>query len=169
MTTCILSYNNLDGPILPEVRNLQQLNELHLSSNRLTGEIPDSLGQCQELEDIQIDQNLLTGNIPISLGNLKSLNILNLSYNNLWGVIPTAVANIQYLTQLDLSHNYLVGEIPINGVFANATAVALNSNMGLCGGVKDLHMPACSAVSWRIKWKVYLTILLIMVFFLDKG
>ena len=54
--------------------------------------------------------------------------------------------------------------MPINGVFANATAVALNSNWGLCGGVKDLHMPAFSAVSWRITWKVYLITLLIMVF-----
>jgi len=159
-----LYNNNLEGLIPPEVGNLRQLIELHLSSNRLTGEIPNSLGHCQELQEIKIDQNLLTGNIPMSLGNMKSLTMINLSHNNLLGVIPTPLANLQFLTGLDLSYNNLKGEIPINGVFANATAVSLNNNWGLCGGVKDLHMPACSAVSWRIKWKVYLTILLIMVF-----
>jgi len=164
MTNCLLSNNNLEGLIPPEVGNLRQLIELHLSSNRLTGEIPNSLGHCQELQEIKIDQNLLTGNIPMSLGNMKSLTMINLSHNNLLGVIPTPLADLQFLTGLDLSYNNLKGEIPINGVFANATAVSLNNNWGLCGGVKDLHMPACSAVSWRIKWKVYLTILLIMVF-----
>jgi len=164
MTNCVLSNNNLEGLIPPEVSNLRQLIELPLSSNRVTGEIPDSLGHCQELQEIKIDQNLLTGNIPMSLGNMKSLSMINLSHNNLSGVIPTPLADLQFLTRLDLSYNNLKGEIPINGVFANATAVSLNSNWGLCGGVNDLHMPACSAVPWRIKWKVYLTILLIMTF-----
>jgi len=164
VTNCVLSNNNLEGQIPPEVGNLRQLIELHLSSNRITGEIPDSLGHCQELQEIKIDQNLLTGNIPMSLGSMKSLSTINLSHNSLSGAIPTPLANLQFLTWIDLSYKNLKGEIPINGVFANATAISLNSNWGLCGGVKDLHMPACSAVSWRIKWKVYLTILLIVVF-----
>jgi len=74
------------------------------------------------------------------------LKTLNLSHNNLSGTIPIFLKDLSLLNKLDLSYNYLQGEIPTNGVFANATAVSLMDNWGLCGGVVDLHMPACPAV-----------------------
>jgi len=164
LTKCVLAHNKIEGPIPSELSNLPQLTELRLSSNRIFGEIPDKLIECQELSVIELDQNILTGSIPLSLGNLATLNILNLSHNNFSSFIPTTLSSLELLTHLDLSYNHLQGEIPINGVFANATAVSLNGNWGLCGGVKDLHMPACPAVSRRIKLKLYLIILLILIF-----
>lgn len=163
MTKCIISYNNLDGSIPPEVGKLIQLSELHLSSNGLTGEIPDSLGQCVGLQTIQMSQYFLTGSIPVSFTNLKSLNILNLSRNNLSGTIPVALTDLK-LSQLDLSYNYFHGVVPKVGIFGNATAVSLNGNQGLCGGVLDLHMPPCPVVSKRMKIEYYLIRVLIPVF-----
>ncbi|CAN6252322.1 unnamed protein product [Urochloa humidicola] len=154
----------IKGPIPSELSHLTQLTELRLSSNKISGEIPGTLSQCQELNIIELDQNILEGSIPISIGNLKSLSIINLSHNNLSGFIPKTLNQLEFLAHLDLSYNNLQGEIPINGVFANATAVSLNGNRGLCGGVMNLHKPACQTVSRRIEWKRYLTIFLIILF-----
>ncbi|CAO2046582.1 unnamed protein product [Urochloa humidicola] len=159
-----LSHNNLQGDITFDISKLEQLTDLRLSSNKLTGEIPHAFGDCQQLETLLMDQNYLIGNIPPSFKGLHSLETLNLSYNNLSGTIPTILKDLSLLTKLDLSYNHLQGEIPINGVFENATAVSLNNNWGLCGGVMDLHMPACPAVTKRIEWKHYFIILLILVF-----
>ncbi|CAN6273481.1 unnamed protein product [Urochloa humidicola] len=165
-----LSHNNLQGDITLDISKFKQLTDLHISSNKFTGEIPDTFGKCLQLETLLIDQNDLIGNIPTSLKGLQSLKTLNLSHNNLSGTIPTSLEDLPFLNKLDLSYNHLQGEIPMNGVFANATAISLNGNWGFCGGVMDLHMPACPAVSRVIEWKHYLTILLIIVFgFMSLG
>ncbi|KAE8794683.1 LRR receptor-like kinase [Hordeum vulgare] len=157
-----LSYNNLQGDIPPEISGLTQLRTLNLSSNRLTGEIPDDLSQCQGLVTIQMDHNNLTGNIPATFGELTSLNMLNLSYNDLSGAIP---GSLQLVGKLDLSHNHLQGEIPIKGVFSNASAVSLDGNSELCGGVPELHMPPCLVASHRgTKIRYYLIRVLIPLF-----
>ncbi|CAD6250307.1 unnamed protein product [Miscanthus lutarioriparius] len=111
-----------------------------------------------------MDQNYLIGNIPTSFKGLQSLKTLNLSHNNLSGTIPIFLKDLSLLNKLDLSYNYLQGEIPTNGVFANATAVSLMDNWGLCGGVVDLHMPACPAVTWGTEWKHHLIIIPTLVF-----
>uniref|UniRef100_A0A0E0E8Y6 Leucine-rich repeat-containing N-terminal plant-type domain-containing protein n=1 Tax=Oryza meridionalis TaxID=40149 RepID=A0A0E0E8Y6_9ORYZ len=111
----------------------------------LTGRIPDSLGAISEIETIRTDHNFLTGKIPISLSNMKSLSILNLSHNNLSGTIHMALDNLQFLAHFspNLSDNNLKGEVPTNGVLKNSTAIPLNGNCDLCGGLPDLHMPPC--------------------------
>ncbi|CAO2039663.1 unnamed protein product [Urochloa humidicola] len=147
-----------------EFSQLKQLIYLGLSSNKIYGEIPGTLSQYQELQVIQLDQNSLTGSIPTSFGNLSTLSMLNLSHNNLSGFIPVTLINLEFLVHLDLSYNCLHGGIPISGVFANATAVSLNGNLGLCGGAMDLHMLACPAAYRVIEWKHYLTILTITAF-----
>lgn len=147
LTGLKLDSNNFEGTIPASLGNLVQLNELNLSSNKLTGEIPDTLGRCQGLLSILMDRNLLTGNIPMSFSNLKLLNVLDLSHNNLSGTIPKTLSELPDLRKLDLSYNHLYGEIPRNGVFANATAVSLDGNSGLCGGQMDLRMPPCPTFS----------------------
>jgi Leucine-rich repeat (LRR) protein len=164
LTICELSNNKLEGQIPLEVGHLAQLTELYLSSNKLSGEIPSTLSQCQELNILKLDQNYLTGSIPMSIANLTSLTVLNLSHNNLSGLIPAAIGGIKTFTCLDLSYNRLQGEIPSSGVFANATAVALNGNLGLCGGSLDLHMPPCASISPRSKRTYYLIRVLIPIF-----
>jgi len=160
---CSLSNNNLEGQI-PYVGNLQQLTYLYLSSNKLTGEIPSSFGSCQQLQYLQMDLNFLSGSIPISLGNLSSLSKLNLSHNNFSVSIPIALSKLQLLTQLDLSHNHLDGEVPTDGVFRNTTAISLEGNWQLCGGVIDLHMPPCPNVTRRrTGWRHYFVTILIPI------
>lgn len=156
-----LSYNNLQGDIPSELSGLKQLRTLNLSSNRLTGEIPEDLSQCQGLITIQMDHNNLTGNIPTFFGDLMSLNMLDLSHNDLSGNIPE---NLQILSKLDLSYNHLQGAIPTEGVFGNASDVSLYGNLGLCGGVSDLHMPPCPVPSRRTKIQYYLIRVLIPLF-----
>uniref|UniRef100_A0A0D9WV10 non-specific serine/threonine protein kinase n=1 Tax=Leersia perrieri TaxID=77586 RepID=A0A0D9WV10_9ORYZ len=142
---CGLSHNSLQG-LIPSLSRLQQLSYLDLSSNKLTGEIPHTLGACQQLETINMGQNFLSGSIPISLGNLSLLTMLNLSHNNFTGPIPIAISKLQFLSQLDLSDNHLEGQVPTDGVFRNATAISLEGNLQLCGGVLELHMPLCPTV-----------------------
>jgi len=68
------------------------------------------------------------------------------------------------LYKLDLSYNSLQGGIPTNGVFANATAISLDGNAGLCGGVANLHMPLCPTVSHKSERQYYLVRILIPIF-----
>ncbi|RHN54581.1 putative non-specific serine/threonine protein kinase [Medicago truncatula] len=51
--------------------------------------------------------------------------------------------NISNLEYLDVSFNMLEGEVPTDGVFGNATRVAIIGNNKLCGGISELHLPPC--------------------------
>jgi Leucine-rich repeat (LRR) protein len=160
---CKLSHNNLEGRI-PYVGNHLQLSYLDLSSNKLTGEIPPTLGTCQQLQTVILDSNFLSGSIPALFGQLGSLTVLNLSRNNFSGSIPISLSKLQLLTQLDLSHNHLDGEVPTEGVFTNTTAISLDDNWQLCGGVLELHMPPCpNPMQKRIVWRHYFVIIAIPV------
>ncbi|KAF6992428.1 hypothetical protein CFC21_009416 [Triticum aestivum] len=140
-----LSHNNLMGSIPQEIGYLKNLVEFHAESNKLTGEIPDTLGECQLLQNLYLQNNILTGGIPTSMSQLKGLGNLDLSRNNLTGQIPNFLVNITMLNYLNLSFNIFVGEVPYSGVFANATAIWIQGNHRLCGGIPDLHLPPCSS------------------------
>ncbi|CAL4981180.1 unnamed protein product [Urochloa decumbens] len=147
LISCQLSFNKLDGMLPSEVSNAKQLMELELSSNKLSGEIPTTLGNCRDLEVIELAQNSLVRDVPVSLGNLESLKRLNISHNNLSGTLPKSLGDLKFLNQIDISYNHLVGEVPTEGVFLNASGTMLEGNSGLCGGVAELHIPACSVPS----------------------
>ncbi|WVZ54045.1 hypothetical protein U9M48_004911 [Paspalum notatum var. saurae] len=138
-----LSYNKLDAPLHQDIGNAKQLTDLLLSSNKIPGSIPSTLGNCESLEDIELDDNDFSGNIPSSLGNIKTLQVLNLSQNNLTGVIPESLGRLQLLELLDLSFNNLKGEVPSKGIFMNATAMRIDGNQELCGGLPELHLLTC--------------------------
>ncbi|CAM0885366.1 unnamed protein product [Alopecurus aequalis] len=160
-----LSFNNLDGQLPSNVGNAKQLIQLIISSNNLSGDIPNTLGDCQSLVYIEFDSNIFSRSIPSSLGNILSLIFVNFSTNNLTRSIPTSLCNLQYLEKLDFSFNHLHGEVPTKGIFKNATAVRIDGNPGLCGGILELHIPTCSRMpskSTRHKhylvWKVVIPI-----------
>ncbi|CAL4989548.1 unnamed protein product [Urochloa decumbens] len=136
-----LSFNNLDGKLPTEVGNAKQLIYLGLSSNKLSGDVPGTLGNCESLEFVELDLNYFSGSIPTLLSNIRSLKDLNLSHNNLTGSIPASLSNLKLLQQLDLSFNRLNGEVPTEGIF-----VKIDGNSGLCGGVLELLLLACSTV-----------------------
>lgn len=140
-----LSYNNLEGPLPQEIGHLKNLVEFRAESNRLSGEIPLGLAECQLLQNIFIQSNFLNGTIPSLLSQLKGLQNLDLSNNNLSGQIPSFLGNFSLLQYLNLSFNGFTGEVPTYGVFANSSAMSIESNGKLSGGIPGLRLPPCSS------------------------
>ncbi|CAA2970736.1 receptor kinase At3g47110 [Olea europaea subsp. europaea] len=137
-----LSHNFLTGPLPQEVGQLTFLIALDVSYNSLSGEIPSNLGLCLSLETLYMQGNFFKGSIP-DLGKLMGLLYLDLSKNKLEGKIPSYLRKFSSLQYLNLSFNELEGEVPILGVFKNASAVELNGNNGLCGGIQEFHLVTC--------------------------
>ncbi|KDP38865.1 hypothetical protein JCGZ_05022 [Jatropha curcas] len=137
-----LSLNNFEGTLPSEIGNLFNLNELYVSENSLTGKIPNELGKCNSLEILFMNGNNFQGTFPSSFASLRGLRILDLSPNNLSGKIPEYLEKLS-LEYLNLSFNNFEGEIPIKGVFANASAIFVEGNNWLCGGIPELKLPRC--------------------------
>ncbi|KAH6816222.1 hypothetical protein C2S51_021042 [Perilla frutescens var. frutescens] len=140
-----LSHNAFMGLIPYEVGSLTNLVALDLSSNRLSGIIPNSVSNCMSLENLYLNDNLLEGELPSGLSALMGLQELDLSQNNLSGLIPTFLGNMR-LQKLNISYNKLHGEVPTRGVFENITSISIDGNQGLCGGILELKLPACTVV-----------------------
>ncbi|XP_077220868.1 uncharacterized protein LOC143854674 [Tasmannia lanceolata] len=138
-----LSHNSFTGSLAPEVENLKQLGRLLLSYNNLSGEIPSTLGNCLSLEFLYMDHNFLRGTIPSSLSTLRGIRELDLSQNNLCGQIPKYLEKFPSLEYLNLSFNDLEGEVPKEGIFRNVSAISVEGNNKLCGGILELQLPAC--------------------------
>ncbi|XP_043694953.1 probable LRR receptor-like serine/threonine-protein kinase At3g47570 isoform X1 [Telopea speciosissima] len=139
-----LSSNSLTGSLPIEIGKLKSLSTIDISKNRLSGEIPSSIGDCNSLEHLYMGGNFFEGIIPQSLTLLKGLQDLDLSLNNLSGHILKDVEKLSALQSLNLSFNNLEGEVPTKGIFGNATAIFVNGNDKLCGGIVELHLPACT-------------------------
>lgn len=162
-----LSNNYFFGPLPPEVGSLTKLAYLYISGNNFSGWIPDAISNCQSLVDLRLDTNSFNGSIPASISKMKGLMILTLfnntlsgaiprelglmdgleglylSHNNLSGHIPESIENMTSLHKLDLSFNHLDGKVPLHGVFSNVTGFLFDGNLGLCGGISELHLPPC--------------------------
>ncbi|XP_073101199.1 uncharacterized protein [Elaeis guineensis] len=137
------SDNYLTGELPLDVGSMVNVRALVFSGNKLSGEIPGTFGNCEVLEYLFVDNNFLQGTIPPSLGDIKALEYLDLSHNNLSGPIPELLENLHLLEYLNLSFNHLDGAVPTKGIFNNAPAISLIGNYGLCGGIPELHFPAC--------------------------
>ncbi|XP_068669103.1 probable LRR receptor-like serine/threonine-protein kinase At3g47570 [Aristolochia californica] len=138
-----LSHNSLSGLLPMEVGNLKNLGELNISNNQLSGEMPSTLSNCLSLEHLIIHANLFNGTIPSSLRTLRGIVRLDLSSNNLSGEIPKYLSDFTFLSYLNLSFNNLEGKVPEVGIFKNKAAVSVIGNDKLCGGIKELELPAC--------------------------
>ncbi|XP_008370076.2 probable LRR receptor-like serine/threonine-protein kinase At3g47570 [Malus domestica] len=139
-----MSHNSLTGSLPSEVGDLVNLAELDVSENKLSGEIPQTLGSCIMLVRLHLEGNKFEGIIPQSLKNLRSLEEIDVSGNNLSGQLPEFLGKFTLLEKLNLSHNNFEGELPKEGIFFNASGVSVLGNDRLCGGIPQLHLPACS-------------------------
>ncbi|XP_043694142.1 probable LRR receptor-like serine/threonine-protein kinase At3g47570 [Telopea speciosissima] len=166
-----LSSNSLVGSLPIELGNLKSLSTIDISQNKLSGEIPSSIGDCNSLEHLYIGGNFFEGTIPQSLTLLKGLQDLDLSHNNLLGQIPKDLQNLLALRSLNLSFNNLEGEVPTKGIFENASAILVNGNDKLCGGIEELHLPTCTNNGYMKQeksnaFRIVLTVIGVVVGFL---
>ncbi|KAL0441692.1 UNVERIFIED_CONTAM: putative LRR receptor-like serine/threonine-protein kinase [Sesamum radiatum] len=145
-----LSNNNLSGSIPSELSTLRNLEELHLSNNRLSGLVPNTISSCISLQYLHLDGNSFHGEIPEGLSSLKGLQELDLSRNNFSGLIPSFLGDLS-LANLNLSFNKLRGPVPVEGVFRNVSAVSLEENFELCGGILELKLPPCPSTNPKKK------------------
>ncbi|KAM7462584.1 hypothetical protein LguiA_030705 [Lonicera macranthoides] len=157
-----LAGNNLVGPIPPEVGNLKFLVEFYASENKLSGEIPIELGSCISLVSISLKGNFFQGSIPLSFKSLRSVQNLDLSRNNLSGAVPIFLESFS-LQSLNLSFNKFEGELPTKGVFSNASAISIEGNNGVCGGIYELRLPKCNTTSLKKRRLSSLHIVLIVL------
>ncbi|KAK9725008.1 hypothetical protein RND81_05G115200 [Saponaria officinalis] len=137
-----LSSNHITGSLPQDISNQINIVGIDLSENKFSGEIPNGLGKCSVLQYFHIEGNSIHGTIPSSFSALSSLQTLDLSRNNLSGLVPNYFS-IFPLIYLNLSYNEFEGSIPDKGIFRNTSAVSLVGNKGLCGGIRQLHLPRC--------------------------
>ncbi|KAL5546634.1 hypothetical protein UlMin_006321 [Ulmus minor] len=157
-----LSQNTLTGSLPVEVGKLKSLTTLALHGNNLSGGIPTAIGDCSSLEYLYLQGNSFDGNITSSLADVKGLRELDLSQNNFSGKIPKDLQNLA-LQYLNISFNHLEGEVPTGGVFRNTSAVSMVGNSKLCGGIKELQLPACPVKTTNKKKRLVLKITICVV------
>ncbi|KAL4576164.1 hypothetical protein LXL04_012253 [Taraxacum kok-saghyz] len=143
--TLNLAQNQLVGSIPQEIGKLKSLTKLDLSQNYLSGTIPDEIGSCASLEYLDLTENSFQGLLPRNMKYLRGIRNLDLSSNNLSGEIPRFLEQLN-LSSLNLSFNNFDGEVPIGGIFKNWSAIAIDGNNRLCGGVLELRLPKCDIV-----------------------
>ncbi|PWA35589.1 Concanavalin A-like lectin/glucanase, subgroup [Artemisia annua] len=159
-----LGGNYLSGQLPVEMGNdLSNLNELILAENRLSGELPSSIGSCSSLQNLDIRGNFFQGSLPSTLRSLRALENLDLSFNNFTGLIPRFL-ELLHLESLNMSFNGFEGEVSRKGVFANVSAISVEGNSGLCGGIPELHLPKCSSNRPKGSNKLSLGIILVIAF-----
>ncbi|RWR91198.1 LRR.XII-like protein [Cinnamomum micranthum f. kanehirae] len=147
LRTLYVYMNSLSGPFPLDVDGLKNLEILDVSNDKFSGEIPSTLGTCTHLEGLYMQVNFFQGNIPSSLSALKSLRELDLSRNNLSGQIPEYLEEFQFLQYLNVSFNDLEGAVPEHRIFQNSSALSIQGNRKLCGGITKLGLPPCSKLA----------------------
>lgn len=104
--------NNKLTQIPPEISGLTALMVLNLDSNKIS-ELPPEIGQLNNLLILQANNNNLT-EIPPEIGNLNNLAVLEIR-NNKVAELPREVENLKGLEELDISKNRFTefpGQIP---------------------------------------------------------
>ena len=138
----------MTGEIPPELGNLANLVELHLTRNQLSGEIPPELARLTSLEILALGGNRLAGTIPTWLGSLTNLEGLYLWGNQLTGTIPTELGSLASLEVLSLSDNQLSGVAPqtLAGLTMLESFIFYN-NLGLCAPIDDAFQTWLGSIS----------------------
>ncbi|TYH00335.1 hypothetical protein ES288_A10G267400v1 [Gossypium darwinii] len=158
-----LSSNSLTGELPVEVEKLKNLGQLDVSHNRLSGLLPNNLGSCVSLVELYLEGNLFERPIPPYLSSLRGLEALDASNNNLSCGIQKFLVRFGTLKYLNLSFNNFEGVIASEGVFKNTSAIFVEGNNKLCGGIPELHLSRCnSKTSSKTSLKLKITIIVVI-------
>ena len=109
-----LYWNNLIGPIPPEIGNFPALESLNMSQDckRPTGgPIPVEIGNLHELRELVLGTIGLQGQIPASIGNLTKLQTFIASGDSLTGILPPEMGQLSNLQWLGLAENQIGGDL----------------------------------------------------------
>ncbi len=142
----------INGPIPPEIGDLESMDWLKLSSTSLTGPVPSEIGRLSNLTELDVHFTQLTalppeigdltelvvlngylsrfqGPLPSEIGNLKKVRQLWLNGNDFSGPIPPEIGDMTRLEELHLHENDLTGPVPqALGRAANLSALRLSDN-----------------------------------------
>ncbi|XP_043692847.1 receptor kinase-like protein Xa21 [Telopea speciosissima] len=138
--------NDLSGSIPNSLGQMTRLMLLAFPGNRLSSTIPPTIYNLSSLSAFDVGDNQLQGSLPPNLGfNLPNLKWFSVSGNQFNGPILVSVSNLSILETLLLSANNFTGkgEVSSDGIFANLSAFTIIGNNKLCGGLPELHLPAC--------------------------
>ena len=101
---------------------------------------------------------------------LRGLQFLDVSRNHLSRSTPKGLEKIPFLKKLNLSFNDIEGEVPTGGVFKNASAISINGNTKLDGGVPQLQLPPCLVKVMKqrksLSFKLIMSIAVVILCFL---
>ena len=129
VTRLELWWNNLNGTLIPEIAQLDQLTSLDLNGNELSGQLPSEIGNLERLEALKLSYNNLGGQIPVGIAELNKLGTLDLADNEISGPIPAVIGKLTNLEYLYLAGNGLSGTIPQQlSSLANLSTLSLASN-----------------------------------------
>ncbi|XP_041014691.1 tyrosine-sulfated glycopeptide receptor 1 [Juglans microcarpa x Juglans regia] len=117
-------YNDLSGPLPPDIYDAAALEEISIPANNLSGTIGDGILRLTNLKILELYSNQLQGPIPRDIGKLSNMEHLLLHINKLTGSLPPSLSDCINLITLNLRVNQLVGNI---AAFDFSPLVSLNT------------------------------------------
>lgn len=124
----ILALNdNLFNGSVPDLSNLQALEDINLGNNRLGPMFPLLPAN---LVNVTLSNNSLRSVIPVEIKNFDLLQLLDLSSNQLLGPLPSSIFSIPSIRYLTVANNQLIGALPSNmSCNSNLTYVDVSKNL----------------------------------------
>ncbi|PRQ35105.1 putative protein kinase RLK-Pelle-LRR-XII-1 family [Rosa chinensis] len=156
-----LQGNLFQGVIPSSLASLRGLQYLDLSQNNLSGHIPKDLQRLLFLLYLNLSSNNLdVEQIAVQFqeqldrakgGNRKGTSRREMGLRSPIGThFSFPERESRQKANSSLCHDFIIptasnleGEVPKEGIFRNTSAISLNGNTKLCGGVSELHLPAC--------------------------
>ena len=133
ITSIDLRGNQLVGPIMDVISQLNKLQSLDLSSNRIKNDPPPSIG-------IDSQAAFWSRNPPMSLTSL------DLSYNQLSGILISNSYINNAIQTLILSNNFITGSLPID-LFDGSTFVSIDLHSNKLDGVYPVGLAITSQIT----------------------